>query len=93
MLGNVLVLLRPVVLFLKTVFQLFFPCILSVYVRVRARVCVCACVCICVCAHARVHVCVLTRWLPLCLMTLTITQQLMEGDRRLKRKYDCGICK
>lgn len=52
MLGNVLVLLGPVVLFLKIVFQLFFSCILSVYVRVcaRARMCMCVHMCVCTCA-------------------------------------------
>lgn len=62
MLGNVLVFLGPVVLFLKIVFQLFFPCILSVYVRVRACVCVyvhvCAYVCAYVCVHMRMYMCV-----------------------------------
>jgi len=56
MLGNVVVLLGPVVLFLKIVFQLFFPCILSVYVRVRA--CVCMCMCVHMCVHMRMYMCV-----------------------------------
>lgn len=77
---NVLVFLGLIVLFclfLKIVFQLFF----FLYFHV----------CVCMRVSTRVHV--LTYWLPFYHMALTITQHLMEGDRKLTRKYDSRICK